>query len=115
VEIWLSIQTSLLDSHPQLWVDFQGTEFSKASDSILIGESPNAAVILHPLDLVDCTIVERRSLRPSFRLQAFDRFMEKGVIRRARFLVALSLATIEPEGLHRLQSDFAAMPLPLTS
>ncbi len=112
VEIWLSIQTSLLDSHPQLELHLNGERFNLTGENCWTSESSRMGLLVHPLDQQDSLIEQRRD---ALAMRVFGRFMEKGVIRRMRFRL---IVTLRPETAvfwkDRLE-EFSNSPLPLTT
>ncbi len=112
LEIWLSIQTSLLDSHPQLELRWDDVQFNASSENYWTSTSSQIGLMVHPLDQPDCH-TERTSNGLSMRV--FGRFMEKGVIRRMRFRLIAALDS-EPENFWRERfAEFSESPLPLTT
>ncbi len=112
VEIWLSIQTSLLDSHPQLELQLKGERFNTAADKGWTSQSMRMGLMVHPLDQRDCHIEQRGD---ELAMRVFGRFMEKGVIRRMRFRLILGQ---KPESSVFWQDrfdEFSKSPLPLTT
>ena len=87
IEIWLSIQTSLLDSHPQMQLSWHGAPFHQFNEFCWTGATSQLGLIVHPLDKSDCEITSSSN---GLTMNVFGRFMEKGVIRRMRFVVIAS-------------------------
>ena len=85
------------------------------------GERVNdAAVMIHPTDQLDSQLMVTGNgsvaAEPiAVQLRMFGRFMEKGVIRRARVRLLVSPEPIEESTLRAHYADFAASPLPLTT
>jgi len=112
VEIWLSIQTSLLDSHPQLELQLRGERFNAAVDKVWTSQSLRMGLLVHPLDQRDCHIEQPGD---ELALRVFGRFMEKGVIRRMRFRLIMAQRP-EPAMFWQDRFDeFSKSPLPLTT
>ena len=112
VEIWLSIHTSLLDSHPQLELQLRGERFIAAEGRVWISQSSRMVLMVHPLDQRDCHIEQQGD---ELAMRVFGRFMEKGVIRRMRFRLILAQ---RPETAMFWQdrfNEFSKSPLPLTT
>ena len=112
MEIWLSIQTSRLDSHPQLELVLKGDLFNALVENCWSSESRRLGILIHPLDQHDCQIMQTSD---GLAMRVFGRFMEKGVIRRMRFRL---IAAMEPESVEYWQDrfdEFSSSPLPLTA
>ena len=112
MEIWLSIQTSRLDSHPQLEVKLKGERFKGLVENSWTSESCRLGILVHPLDQHDCHIMQEND---GLAMRVFGRFMEKGVIRRMRFRL---IAALEPESVAYWRDrfeEFSNSPLPLTT
>ncbi len=138
VEMWISVQTALLNVQPtiELTSEVGGASWETIHHRQLVGSSNDAAVpaekppapaamiartdsgtvvqLVHPSDQeqVEYQEVKRKSVR-SMRL--FGQSMEKGVIRRARVRI---MATIEEVDLSRVTESyqrFQDSPLPLTT
>lgn len=113
-ELWLSVQTSLLTSHPQLWLKPLADSPTVANGDVIVSTNQHVALMIHPLDREDCRQVTSSHHRLD-RVEAFGRFMEKGVIRRARILLAWSAHEVEAKQWHAVCERFADSPLPLTA
>ena len=112
LEIWLSVQTSLLDSNPQLELQFRGEPFALTEHSCWTSESSRLGVLVHPLDQQDCHV---EPITNGLMMRVFGRFMEKGVIRRMRFqLIATSQNQASGYWQERFR-EFSDSPLPLTA
>ncbi len=125
-DIWLSVQTQLLDSHPALDVISQvpgGIWHSLSNQGhIVAGRQPTivacqashgyAALLVHPSDQSQSELQECAN---ASRIRMFGNFMEKGVIRRGRLRCLVGPKALPAADLQRLYSDFAASPLPLTT
>jgi len=112
IEFWLSIQTSLLDTHPQLELRLHGELFNPFSDNCWTSQSSRMGVLVHPLDEQDCQI---KSERDELRLKVFGRFMEKGVIRRMRFRLVVAPEKKLASFWQDRFEEFSGSPLPLTT
>ncbi|NND98576.1 MAG: hypothetical protein HKN47_14745 [Pirellulaceae bacterium] len=125
LETIISIQTTLLDTHPMLDVIADAEQTSKlnaaATDemsgapsvSIAQQRDHSTAILLGRHDspfTSDRTGLDRLSLR------LFGDFLEKGVIRKARPWLVLSRSTTSPDAssLEALLAELNASPLPLT-
>ncbi|MGN6543518.1 MAG: hypothetical protein ACTHK7_00600 [Aureliella sp.] len=127
LDVWLSVQTQLLDSHPTLTVrsqagqaqwsalDNQGRPLAEHSPAALVCENAAASVVLfvHPSDRVQAELISQSGSACDLRL--FGNFMEKGVIRRGRLRCLLSETPIDRVALAAAYNLFAASPLPLTA
>ncbi len=112
MEIWLSIQTSFLDSHPQLELQIKGERFKALVENCWASESCRLGVMVHPLDQQDCHIMPEKD---GLAMRVFGRFMEKGVIRRMRFRLIVAM---EPESISDWRErfeEFSNSPLPLNT
>ncbi|XZE17793.1 hypothetical protein SH449x_003072 [Pirellulaceae bacterium SH449] len=119
LELWLSVQTSTLESHPQLhlkWgVDGEGTEscvLVETESGIYLSEDRKRGLIIHPLDVADCSLTNSHG---NPELLAFGRFMEKGVIRRMRLQLIHSQQSMGADQWQLLVDSFSRSPLPLTA
>ncbi len=132
-ELWLSIQTSMLESNPELWIaNGAAGATSQADGSVKAGVEPNrlgvwkchpeyicsadkrSVLVVHPLDRAD----SRTAASPSGdfeHLELFGRFMEKGVIRRGRVLLIGSRTTLSETTMRELIESFSESSLPLTA
>lgn len=117
LEVWLSVQTSLLDSQPQFRIDVAGNLFSELKNGLWLDSNKTAAVLVHPMDLADCEIATTNgSVADSeLKLNVFGRFMEKGVIRRMRFRIMVASSSSSPEFWLDGWNEFSESPLPLTT
>ena len=112
VEIWLSIQTSLLDSHPQLELQLTGERFDSAANKYWTSRSLRMGLLVHPLDQSDCHIEQRGD---ELAMRVFGRFMEKGVIRRMRFRLIVANRSESAIFWQNRFDEFSKSPLPLTT
>lgn len=117
LECRLSVQTDLLDSHPELDLRLCGgtpTEVSPRDDvppvatAIGVGDI-GAAVLLSSSDAPHTQLLSKDP--PSLRL--FGDFLEKGVIRRARPWIVFGKFTVED--LKTWQQQLSESPVPLTA
>lgn len=120
LEIWLSVQTSLLESAPKLslYPTKGGPVWSE--DPFLVAGHGQAVMMAHPLDRADCQANFSSKMGQLSQIDCFGRFMEKGVIRRARWLLAWSASPDSKSPMSKSTIDlvyerFAASPLPLTA
>ena len=116
IELWVSIQTYLLDTHPSVKVSCPGSETpAKASQPIVATAGDlSFAWFIHPRDQSDTKLVADKS-NARVQAQLFGHFMEKGVIRRARLRCLVSQKPLSKVDIDNAQSDFADSPLPLTA
>jgi hypothetical protein len=114
LELWLSVQTSLLECHPQLWIRLHSGAHRWACGPRITSQDRRSGLLLHPLDQPDGRVVQgpNHSLE---RFELFGRFMEKGVIRRARGLLLWSEQPISDAQWDRVADEFESSPLPLTA
>lgn len=115
MEVWLSISTSMLESNPKLVIAPTIGMTQQTSSPISVAEHKRAALLVHPLDTSDIEIETLDSSDQVVRWEAFGGFMEKGVIRRARLLLAWSSRVEPPSTWDHLLNRFADSPLPLTA
>lgn len=115
MDIWLSVQTSTLESHPQVALRFDASRWQEAraiSDGLHLANEGACGLLIHPLDRNDC---QWQVLHGNQTLVTFGRFMEKGVIRRMRLrLIAANPNVPESQWKHWME-QFAESPLPLTA
>ncbi|RMF38333.1 MAG: hypothetical protein D6753_15960 [Planctomycetota bacterium] len=138
-ELWFSIQTTLLDSHPRLlatlpapqhWRAIHAGELAPAqlrdaemdalpADATLGWLAASApvpmAVLVHPVDLQQVVAAAQQDDPNALKLQVFGQFLEKGVIRRARLRVHFVSPSVTDEEFGQLVTQFAGSPLPLTA
>ncbi|MCY2983480.1 MAG: hypothetical protein NTY15_07550 [Planctomycetota bacterium] len=112
IEFWLSIQTSLLDTHPQLELRFQGDSFRPSVENCWTSQCSSMGVLVHPMDEQDCQI---KSVNDELRMTVFGRFMEKGVIRRMRFRLIVAPNSEPAQYWRERFEEFSGSPLPLTT
>lgn len=138
MEHWVSVQTHLLDSNPEIQIGFReemplferwglrrytfelaawesnpSLMLAVAMVSGQVRSGVSVAIMVHPLD---CAEIEWSGWDSSpLSLKFFGGFMEKGVIRRARMRCIVSLRRFEPHELIEQYRMFATSPLPLTA
>lgn len=112
VEFWLSIQTSLLDAHPQLEIRLTGQAFASRNIGAWVDLTNHSGLLIHPLDRLDCPVSETAQ---GLQVAAFGRFMEKGVIRRMRFRLVVSSRPEADSFWQSQYEEFSESPLPLTT
>jgi len=114
LELWLSVQTSTLESHPQLRLNFDENFWCPdVREQLPIRKhDQHFGIMVHPLDESDTRWQNAKHFQS---LLVFGRFMEKGVIRRMRLRMIGSGTSIPSSGWLELFNDFAASPLPLTA
>lgn len=114
-ELWLSVQTSMLECHPQLrMIPTTSKAPWTCHPQFICSADRQFALAIHPLDQIDSTIQSNRS-GDIQRLDLFGKFMEKGVIRRGRVLLVASNSSISEKQMKELCKSFAASSLPLTA
>lgn len=125
LELWLSVQTSKLESNPQLRLRLQTTgEGVKATESqsgpradlssgLYLFQDKTLGIMIHPLDQSDSML--ERDEDGDWTLVTFGRFMEKGVIRRMRLRIVACNGTISDSQWLAWMQSFADSPLPLTA
>lgn len=113
LEVWISVQTRLLDSHPMISVEIADDSFAEMSAGIWTDAAKRTGVIMHPLDLADCRM---NGSANGLTMGIFGSFMEKGVIRRMRFRwIASSYSQPAPMFWEEQLQEFSGSPLPLTT
>lgn len=119
-ELIVSVQTSLLDSHPTLDLvipanSSEDVPLDRPDGSIQIAshERLRTAVLLGPQD---APFTSRIDSSGQLRLRLFGEFLEKGVIRRARPWLIIDRAgeEIAPSLAQSAWNALASSPLPLT-
>jgi hypothetical protein len=137
IELWVSIQTDLLDSSPELeicshggdgsWeihnhaellIDSSTAKADSRSDSpaALVLTESNASYVwlIEPTDQRHVELLTSSSDCIQ-RIKLFDHFMEKGVIRRARMRFLASSEQLDLQQIRSAYREFAESPLPLTA
>ncbi len=136
IELWLSVQTDLLDSAPALSISSRSPAGEGwrtiAADELTSDQAVNSenapGVVALTCKTEDCTgvwLMDPNDMLPvqilsqpddeEQRLQLFGDFMEKGVIRRARMRFQLIAGDLTTPRLQTLRQQFAESPLPLTA
>ncbi|GAA5505732.1 hypothetical protein [Novipirellula caenicola] len=125
IEVILSLETRLLDTHPT--VDLVASRSAESAapketmpfrgcDPISLAASSglSVAVLLGPHD---APFTANHSSDNELRLRLFGEFLEKGVIRKARPWIVLSTSDsgVADSELSELYAKLCASPLPLTS
>ncbi|MCC6508785.1 MAG: hypothetical protein IT423_06740 [Pirellulaceae bacterium] len=132
LDIWLSVQTQLLDSYPTLelsnqvsdsqWKAFDGDGLAIDGDASLVhnavgmltcqSQRGSIAILIHPSDQPQTELLTGEGIT---RLRLFGNFMEKGVIRRARVRCLVCREQLDARTIQQVYEDFADSPLPLTT
>ncbi len=113
LEVWISVQTSLLDSHPMISLEIADESFDEMSAGVWTDAAKRTGVIMHPLDLADC---QMNGSTKGLTMRIFGSFMEKGVIRRMRFRwIATSTSQPSHAFWEEQYQEFSGSPLPLTT
>lgn len=117
LELWLSVQTSLLESTPKLTLHPTAEGPTWKEGRHWVAGHGQAVMMPHPLDRADCHAATSPKTGEIFQIDCFGRFMEKGVIRRARWLLAWSTskAPLSVSTIDSVHERFAESPLPLTA
>lgn len=115
LELWLSVSTSMLECNPKLHVIPETRVQPSPVREIAIATHGRSALIVHPLDFADCEPVLGGDFEGVRHWDVFGGFMEKGVIRRARFLCAWSNHQTHLQSWERMLDWFSQSPLPLTA
>ncbi len=121
----VSVETDLLDTCPELLLAtrLEDTEVVAQSPSPagycrLVGVTGGATWLeaLHPSDSAEATLSTTGSQGGSGGLEwtLFSRFLEKGVIRRARLSAILLPSNVSDEQLSNLYQGFCQQAVPLT-
>jgi hypothetical protein len=120
-ELLISVQTSLLDSHPTIDLvlpavaDPRQQSIQSIASALHFASHPEleSAVLLGPHDAPFTSVVSGSG---ELRLRLFGEFLEKGVIRRARpwVMVDRSGESIDQVWAADCWHELAASPLPLT-
>lgn len=128
LELWISVQTSLLDTHPTievrsrtsdaLWHSLTLDDLSaEKSDKTAIGlvkkSGVTAMVMIEPSDAHQAHRILERS--DDFALKILGDFMEKGVIRRVRMRLLAVASEIPRSKIAKQYRAFTDSPLPLTA
>lgn len=114
-ELWLSVQTSMLECNPQLRLIPKDAKAAwTCHPEFLCSADRRLALAVHPLDLADSKFHTSRSGSVE-HLDLFGQFMEKGVIRRGRLLLVAGNTSVSEKRMKDLCGIFAASSLPLTA
>ncbi|MEQ1828961.1 MAG: hypothetical protein ABL921_23565 [Pirellula sp.] len=112
IETWLSVQTSLLDSHPKLLVSLGHPKFTQHECGLWVSSDDCFGLAVHTLDQSDCVVAPDGD---RLTMTVFGRFMEKGVIRRMRFRIFASAHPQKASFWKQQLREFSESPLPLTT
>jgi hypothetical protein len=136
LELWVSVQTDLLDAAPQLSVTVcaptTGEGWQKLAPEAIGGNSADGILPLvnHSTEYSGVWLIDAGDIVPtelprlssdstlgeqSLRLPVLGGFMEKGVIRRARMRFHLVVGKPDQAQLQSMIHDFTISPLPLTA
>jgi hypothetical protein len=130
LEVWLSVQTTLLDSCPSMelvsivpnsrwrWQILSSSHAIWLVSHVENRGGPMSALgMVHPLDESQTIRVEDETIaEDSLSLRIFSHFMEKGVIRRARMRFYLSVKEVfDAKMIEKLFEEFQQSELPLTT
>lgn len=114
-ELWLSVQTSMLECNPQLGlIPNEPKAPWTCHPQFICSADRRLALAVHPLDIPDSKLHASRSGSVE-RMDLFGQFMEKGVIRRGRLMLVASNTSISEKRMKDLCNIFAASSLPLTA
>ncbi len=126
IELWISVQTYLLDSRPTVSVSCRADRESIRTESTISDASHQAVVqgtvdgtlhwawLTHPRDQDD-TSWNWNGDRQAFEAGLFGHFMEKGVIRRARMRCLIGTTSLKEREVDEAYQSFVVSPLPLTA
>lgn len=132
LELWLGVQTGLLDSQPELHVSCssEGDTWTALKHAELMGETRDGAgdllagYVCRREDTVGLWLIEPSDQCHASAVPAspgtatvaiFDHFMEKGVIRRGRMRFHVFSANATMDHFKAAYERFAASELPLTA
>jgi hypothetical protein len=129
IELWISIQTYLLDSRPGVVVTCRSgdravrvrkvgdgptrVESSRTVSTSRIGDL-SWAWLTHPCDQTD-TDWNWNDASNAYQARLFEHFMEKGVIRRARMRCLIGATPFAESEVDEAYQAFVESPLPLTA
>lgn len=140
-ELWLSVQTDLLHSQPELEVTSQalglqpwrllsheqlsdapisGAQHSRGPAALICGGNENSdelgcgVWLIEPSDQLHVRVTSDSGDR-ALSLRMFGHFMEKGVIRRGRMQFLLAPQSVTDVDIAHAYQQFADGPLPLTA
>ncbi len=128
IELWLSIQTRLLDTHPTIELSshcdsaqWKPMDVSAGVENILSSPAVHTSrlglhcmVFAQPSDAIQCELVES-DVATECRWRLFGHFLEKGVIRRARFFAVVSVSPLHEDLERDIFAQLVNSPLPLTA
>ena len=128
LEVWISVQTSLLDTHPVIEVrsrtpdaKWRGLTLNdlqiEKRDSTVLGQVTKSGVtsviMLDPSDAHQARRIDDPN--DEFSLKLLGDFMEKGVIRRARLRLLVVAQELSRSKMIEEFREFTDSPLPLTA
>jgi hypothetical protein len=125
LEVWLSVQTSKLESNPQLRLRLQSAGAASTTGKsqthrqavnvpgVFPFKESTLGIMIHPLDQGDSVLEHGKD--DEISIVTFGRFMEKGVIRRMRLRIVASNVTISELQWDTWMKSFSDSPLPLTT
>jgi hypothetical protein len=129
LEMWLSIQTSLLDTYPTVdirsltsggpWTTLTLRDVHQSEEDWTAGIVSRCAD-QSTLIMVQASDAQQADLQPcqsplENSLRMFGSFMEKGVIRRARLCLVATPHELQQTEIEQAYAQFSACPLPLTA
>lgn len=121
MELWISVQTYLLDSHPLVSVAIGTCDQESLQSDRTDGSRAWMQGYVARLDRYITAWLHRRDQADAQGLdeplgwRLMGHFMEKGVIRRCRLRAIVSAHPLTPAQIHAGDAAFAASPLPLTA
>jgi len=135
LEIWISLQTQLLDSHPSLelrsvgpgvWSSWTDSELNMGEANDHRPSSDCQAALLSTADstsllwLIDPSDQQQvhwmgSNSKSELRAQLFGDFLEKGVIRRARLRLLVGAEEVQVDDVKGVYQDLFTSALPLTA
>jgi len=120
VELWISIQTYLLDTHPSIEMDLHldptPTPPSVHPIAILSGTCPPSGLhVTYFVDPHDQRDTKWRHHDVHHKATFFGHFMEKGVIRRARLRCLVTRKPVCADFIADQYQQLVESPLPLTA
>jgi hypothetical protein len=128
IELWLSVQTTLLNTHPMFEIDstahgnWQTLTLAQLSCSkaqvtaagCSRDQSLTTIVMIQDSDACQAKLIKDKSAK-ELRFRMFGQFLEKGVIRRARLCFLATTADLSQAEIAEAYQKFSASPLPLTA
>ncbi len=120
VELWISLQTYLLDTHPTIEMDLHLNRTSAPPSThpiaILSGTCPPSGLhVTYFVDPHDQRDTKWRHHDVHHRATFFGHFMEKGVIRRARLRCLVTRMPVCSDFIADQYQQLVESPLPLTA